>query len=89
LELVKFNDEGKIVSIIDNLPPNFKPIEVKITIESLDELKDLWARFNIDTKTIEEYNRECIHGRNYTRNSVFVFGEVNDFVEENYPDIKK
>jgi len=44
LELVKFNDEGKIVSIIDNLPPNFKPIEVKITIESLDELKDLWGK---------------------------------------------
>lgn len=38
----------------------FNPITLEITIESEDELKNLWAALNIPTTEAEKYNKDLL-----------------------------
>ena len=37
-------------------PKEFKPVELKITFESLDEVRVFWAYMNMPHSTVIEYN---------------------------------
>lgn len=43
-----------------NQQPEFQPIELKITIESEEEFKAIYSRFNILMSDIPEHVKQCL-----------------------------
>ncbi len=46
----------KVSSSVAKAIPKFEPIEIRITVESEEELCDLWLRHNLSGKTVDKEN---------------------------------
>jgi hypothetical protein len=46
-------------------PKKFEPVEIQLTIENVEELRELWHRLNVAYGYIEQHSNKCVEHPNW------------------------